>query len=122
MKFTDRQIERYSRQIVLKKVGIIGQKKLLKSRCYIYENDISDLNSIPQLTNNIEKNIGPINILINNAGMHLRKIAKFQWFSYFRQNLTAQLAMFKLCLHNRNFIYGAFLIFQSCEACIFEDI
>tara|TARA_B100000686_G_scaffold352394_1_gene454238 strand:+ start:1428 stop:2183 length:756 start_codon:yes stop_codon:yes gene_type:complete len=35
MKFTDRQIERYSRQIVLKKVGIIGQKKLLKSRVLI---------------------------------------------------------------------------------------
>jgi len=31
MKFTKRQIERYSRQIILKKVGVIGQKKLLKS-------------------------------------------------------------------------------------------
>jgi len=31
MKFTKRQIDRYSRQIILKKVGIIGQKKLLKS-------------------------------------------------------------------------------------------
>ena len=31
MKFTKRQIERYSRQIILKKVGVLGQKKLLKS-------------------------------------------------------------------------------------------
>ena len=31
MEFTKRQIDRYSRQIILKKVGIIGQKKLLKS-------------------------------------------------------------------------------------------
>ena len=31
MKFTKRQIDRYSRQIILKKVGVIGQKKLLKS-------------------------------------------------------------------------------------------
>jgi len=31
MKFTKKQIERYSRQIILKKVGIVGQKKLLKS-------------------------------------------------------------------------------------------
>ncbi len=31
MKFTKKQIERYSRQIILKKVGVIGQKKLLKS-------------------------------------------------------------------------------------------
>ena len=31
MKFTKTQIDRYSRQIILKKVGVIGQKKLLKS-------------------------------------------------------------------------------------------
>jgi len=31
MKFTKKQIDRYSRQIILKKVGVIGQKKLLKS-------------------------------------------------------------------------------------------
>ena len=35
MKFTKKQIDRYSRQIILKKIGIIGQKKLLKSRVLI---------------------------------------------------------------------------------------
>ena len=35
MKFTKKQIERYSRQIILKKIGVIGQKKLLKSRVLI---------------------------------------------------------------------------------------
>ena len=35
MKFTKRQIDRYSRQIILKKVGVIGQKKLLKSSVLI---------------------------------------------------------------------------------------
>jgi molybdopterin-synthase adenylyltransferase len=35
MKFLPKQIERYSRQIILKKIGIIGQKKLLKSRVLI---------------------------------------------------------------------------------------
>jgi len=35
MKFTKGQIERYSRQIILKKIGIIGQKKLLNSRVLI---------------------------------------------------------------------------------------
>ena len=35
MKFTKRQIDRYSRQIILKKIGVIGQKKLLKSRVLI---------------------------------------------------------------------------------------
>ena len=35
MKFTDKQIDRYSRQIILKKIGIAGQKKLLKSSVLI---------------------------------------------------------------------------------------
>ena len=35
MKFTKRQIERYSRQIILKKIGAAGQKKLLKSSVLI---------------------------------------------------------------------------------------
>ena len=35
MKFTKKQIERYSRQIILKKIGTIGQKKLLKSSVLI---------------------------------------------------------------------------------------
>ena len=35
MKISKKQIERYSRQIVLKKVGVIGQKKLLNSSVLI---------------------------------------------------------------------------------------
>ena len=35
MKFTKKQIERYSRQIILKKIGVVGQKKLLKSNVLI---------------------------------------------------------------------------------------
>jgi len=35
MEFSNKKIERYSRQIVLKKIGITGQKKLLKSSVLI---------------------------------------------------------------------------------------
>ena len=35
MKFTKKQIERYSRQIILKKIGAVGQKKLLESSVLI---------------------------------------------------------------------------------------
>ena len=35
MKFGKKQITRYSRQIILKKIGVIGQKKLLKSSVLI---------------------------------------------------------------------------------------
>ena len=35
MEFTKKQIDRYSRQIILKKIGVVGQKKLLKSSVLI---------------------------------------------------------------------------------------
>ena len=35
MKFNRKQIERYSRQIILKKIGVLGQKKLMKSSVLI---------------------------------------------------------------------------------------
>ena len=35
MKFTKKQIDRYSRQIILKKIGTIGQKKLIRSSVLI---------------------------------------------------------------------------------------
>ena len=35
MKFTEKQTERYSRQIILKKIGAVGQKKLLGSNVLI---------------------------------------------------------------------------------------
>ena len=35
MELSDAEIERYSRQIILKKVGVIGQKKLLNSKVLI---------------------------------------------------------------------------------------
>ena len=35
MKFTKKQIDRYSRQIILKKIGVIGQKKLLRASVLI---------------------------------------------------------------------------------------
>ena len=35
MKFTKKHIERYSRQLILKKIGVIGQKKLMRSSVLI---------------------------------------------------------------------------------------
>ena len=37
MKFTKKQIDRYSRQIILKKIGTTGQKKLLNTSFLIFE-------------------------------------------------------------------------------------
>ena len=54
MKLTEKQIKRYSRQMVLKKIGPIGQKKLLNSK---------DFNEIfhEAKSNGIPKNIIPFN-------------------------------------------------------------
>ena len=35
MTLSNKQIERYSRQIILKKIGVTGQKKLLKSKVLV---------------------------------------------------------------------------------------
>lgn len=84
-----------------RKNKLLQAKKLLKSRCYIFENDISDLNSIPILVNNIEKKIGPIDILINNAGTHLRKIAiettDEEWKNVIDTNLNSVFSLSREC-------------------------
>ena len=46
MKFTKKQIDRYSRQIILKKFGVIGQKKLLKCRVLIVGAGVAGLQAI----------------------------------------------------------------------------
>ena len=84
-----------------RKNKLLQARKLLKSRCYIFESDISDLNSIPILVNNIEKKIGPIDILINNAGMHLRKIAiettDEEWKNVIDTNLNSVFSLSREC-------------------------
>lgn len=64
-------------------VVITGRRKeVLKAACeelgsnatYI-QHDITNLESIPDLVKHIEMEIGPIDTLINNAGIHLRKPA-----------------------------------------------
>ena len=84
-----------------RKEKLLKAKKVLKSRCHIFENDISDLKSIPDLINNVEKNIGPIDILINNAGMHLRKIAvettDEDWKNVIDTNLNSVFSLSREC-------------------------
>ena len=84
-----------------RKEKLLEAKKLLKSRCHIFENDISNLNSIPDLVNDIEKDIGPINFLINNAGKHLRKIAietsDAEWKSVIDINLNSVFSLSREC-------------------------
>lgn len=63
------------------KVLITGRREdVLKAACdeiggnisYIV-NDVTDMDGLPDLVSHIEQNIGPIDILINNAGVNMKK-------------------------------------------------
>ncbi|WP_341226270.1 glucose 1-dehydrogenase [uncultured Arcticibacterium sp.] len=47
----------------------------LGSKVHYFVNDITNLDSLPELVENIEKNIGNIDILVNNAGVNQKKPA-----------------------------------------------
>ncbi len=112
MKFRKNQIDRYSRQIILKKIGVLGQKKLLQSSVLIVgagglgspisiylsalgigkigivdkdKVEISNLNrQILFNTNDIKK---------NKAFAAIKKLKKINpdiKFNYYKENLTSQ--------------------------------
>ena len=84
-----------------RKEKLLQAKKILKKRCHIIEHDISQLDTIPKLVIDIENKIGPINYLINNAGMHLRKIAlettDEEWKSVIDTNLNSVFSLSREC-------------------------
>ncbi len=65
------------------KVAIIGrQEEMLKEacaglgeNCFFYTRDITDLDAVPDIINDVEKKAGDIEILVNNAGINLKKDA-----------------------------------------------
>jgi len=65
------------------KVAIIGrQEEMLKEacaglgeNCYFYTRDITHLDEVPGIIDDIENNVGNIEILVNNAGINLKKDA-----------------------------------------------
>jgi gluconate 5-dehydrogenase len=58
-----------------KDVLTTAAQNLGKGVFYI-QHDITEKASIPQLINGVETSFGPINILVNNAGIHLKKNAQ----------------------------------------------
>ena len=84
-----------------RKSMLINAKKKLKTRCHIINHDISNKSSIPSLVSNIEKNIGNINILINNAGIHLRKLAidttDQEWNDVIDTNINSVFSLSREC-------------------------
>ena len=87
-----------------RKEKLLQAKKILKKRCHIFEHDIYQLDSIPKLVIDVENKIGPINYLINNAGMHLRKIAlettDEEWKNVIDTNLNSVFSLSRECAKN----------------------
>lgn len=54
---------------------LIDAKEALGEQCHYKQFNITQLDKIPALVSDIENNIGPINILVNCAGTHLKKNA-----------------------------------------------
>lgn len=48
-------------------------QKMLGKNCFYYVKDITDKKHLPALVQDIEKNIGAISILVNNAGRQIKK-------------------------------------------------
>ncbi len=48
-------------------------KRQLGEKCNIIVNDVADLKSIPVLVKDIEEKIGVIDVLVNNAGINMKK-------------------------------------------------
>src|SRR3954466_9535593 len=91
------------------KVIIVGRRKeeLEKARVSLGANafalngDVSKLESIPGLVEKVEKLAGPISILVNNAGVHLKKSA-----------LETSDAEFAAVLQTH--VFGAFALSREC--------
>lgn len=64
-------------------VAIIGRREEslsqavegLEERAHYFVHDITEMDKASELANRVEDQLGPIDCLVNNAGMHLKKAA-----------------------------------------------
>jgi len=75
--------------------------KELGDQAFYRVNDITDKTAIPQLVQDIETNIGPIDILINNAGIHHKALAQdtsdFDFERIIQTNLLSVFSLTREC-------------------------
>lgn len=78
----------------------VACQEMGKNAAYI-QHDITNLESIPGLVQRIEMEMGPIDILINNAGVHLRKPVAETSDAQFSEVI-------------RTHVYGGFALTREC--------
>src|SRR5690606_2966436 len=70
---------------------LIDAKEILGEKCHYQQFDVTQLTDIPALVNKIEQTIGPIDVLVNCAGIHLKKDATVTTDSEFLDVLNVHL-------------------------------
>lgn len=77
--------------------------KELGDQAFYRVNDITDKKAIPELVKDIEINIGPIHILVNNAGIHHKALAQdtsdFDFERIIQTNLLSVFSLTRECAH-----------------------
>lgn len=77
-------------------------KKQLGDNCIIYQNDVTDKQSHLELVQFIEKEVGPLEILVNNAGKHHKKetieVTDEEFQSVMDINLNSAFALMRTAL------------------------
>ncbi|MBP2316443.1 beta-ketoacyl-ACP reductase [Azospirillum soli] len=71
----------------------LGQQEAAGFKFYMAEGDVSDYESCKAMVASIEANVGPIDVLVNNAGItrdkFFPKMEKAQWDAVISTNLTS---------------------------------
>lgn len=69
-----------------------ARKELGSDRVFTYRQDVTEFDATPSLIKRIESEVGPIDYLINNAGVHLKKpiwdVSTPEWQNIVNINLT----------------------------------
>lgn len=73
-------------------ISVIDTIRKKKKRAWYYQVDVSDRMNVEEMVRNVEKDAGPIEVLVNNAGMIVRgtitDLSHEQWARVFAVNVT----------------------------------
>ena len=82
--------------------SLSGIRSELKNKSKIFQGDLTDIGALPRLIATITQANGPVDLLVNNAGIMLvGKMSSMGWETGFRQlelNLIAPLRLMNLIL------------------------